>query len=279
MEVELTTIIALLMILMVAFMFAPLGLGGGVLFVPIFLYLLEWEIHLAIISSLSLVWMVSLGSRTAHSKDGFAVFEVGKKGAVAAVFGEIFGTFLSALFIMKLGDLPIKIIASLLLVWVIYYTVKKQLSEKTHAHSNEVEEIPVVEGRLLNIYRAGCFGAGSSSGLLGIGGGSVFVTIHRTTLGFKQHQAAGTSYIIESWMVPTGIIAHLLVDGSAPMVFDTVGFYFVPICMLVAGAAWLGARAAIKMVPQKILTYPFLIAVVAGLIRYLIDIHEILLVG
>ncbi|MDP6326621.1 MAG: sulfite exporter TauE/SafE family protein [Candidatus Thalassarchaeaceae archaeon] len=140
MKVELTTIIALLMILMVAFMFAPLGLGGGVLFVPIFLYLLEWEIHLAIISSLSLVWMVSLGSRTAHSKDGFAVFEVGKKGAVAAVFGEIFGTFLSALFIMKLGDLPIKIIASLLLVWVIYYTVKKQLSEKTHAHSNEVGE-------------------------------------------------------------------------------------------------------------------------------------------
>ncbi|MBT6933394.1 MAG: hypothetical protein HN983_00005, partial [Euryarchaeota archaeon] len=75
MEFEL--IIAIVLILMTAFMFAPLGLGGGVLYVPIFLFLLDWEIHLALVSSLLLVWMVSLGSKAAHSKGGYAVKEVG----------------------------------------------------------------------------------------------------------------------------------------------------------------------------------------------------------
>ena len=65
MNMELEIIFAIMIILMTAFMFAPLGLGGGVLYVPIFLFILEWDIHLSLVTSLILVWMVSLGSRVA----------------------------------------------------------------------------------------------------------------------------------------------------------------------------------------------------------------------
>ena len=125
MEFEL--IIAIVLILMTAFMFAPLGLGGGVLYVPIFLFLLDWEIHLALVSSLLLVWMVSLGSKAAHSKGGYAVKEVGYKGTVAALIGAVVGTILAAFIIGELGDVPSKILASILLVWVLYSTIKSVL--------------------------------------------------------------------------------------------------------------------------------------------------------
>jgi uncharacterized membrane protein YfcA len=273
MEIEM--LIAIALIMMAAFMFAPLGLGGGVLYVPIFLFLLQWEIHLALVSSLILVWMVSLGSKVAHSKGGYTIKEVGEKGTVAALIGAIFGTILASLIIDLLGDVPIKVLASILLVWVLYSTINK-LNKELNGNGNGDTEIPAVEGKILKIYRAGCFGGGAASGFLGIGGGAIFVTLHSSILGFKQHQAAGTSFIIESWIVPTAIATHLFIDGTGPDIWQAFGIYILPICGMVAATSWLGARVAIKMLPQKVLTYPFIIAVAACLVKYLINIKEIL---
>lgn len=275
---EFEILIAILLILMTAFMFAPLGLGGGVLYVPIFLFLLEWEIHLSLVASLILVWMVSLGSRAAHSKGGYTVESVGKKGTKAALLGAVFGAIVAAIFINQLGDISIKISATFLLIWVLFSTVKK-LNSELHANGNDDFDSPEVEGRVLNIYRAGCFGGGAASGLLGIGGGAIFVTLHRSTLKYKQHQAAGTSYIIESWMVPMGILTHLVIDKSGPALIETLGIYLIFISLLVVGTAWLGAKVAIKMLPQRVLTYPFIIAVIVSIVRYLIDIKEMIQLG
>jgi uncharacterized membrane protein YfcA len=275
MIVELVLIvIVMLLILMTAFMFAPLGLGGGVLYVPIFIYLLEWDIKLSLVCSLLLVWTVSMGSRAAHESGGYSEAGVGRKGTPAALCGAIVGALIAALLIDHLGDMSIKIGASILLVWVLYRTVK-QLNVEMNGKSNGDDEPPPVQGTLLTKYRAGCFSGGAASGLLGIGGGAVFMTLHRSVLGFKQHQAAGTSYIIESWMVPVGVATHLVVDGTGPLIFETLGLSIIPIYLSVVGTAWLGAKTAIKLLPQRVLTYPFIIAVVASLLRYLIDIREV----
>ena len=69
---ELITAIAILFFIAVAVVFSPLGLGGGVLYVPIFHYILEWDFLESVIGSLSLVFMVTLGSGLAHSKSGNA---------------------------------------------------------------------------------------------------------------------------------------------------------------------------------------------------------------
>ena len=67
---DLMTLLAIFCLLMVAVAFSPLGLGGGILYVPIMHYMLDWEIKEAIVASLTLVLMVSLGSSLAHSKSG-----------------------------------------------------------------------------------------------------------------------------------------------------------------------------------------------------------------
>ena len=50
---EPATILAIFLIFMTGLIFSPLGLGGGVIFMPILHYLLGWEIKIAILGSVS----------------------------------------------------------------------------------------------------------------------------------------------------------------------------------------------------------------------------------
>ena len=273
---ELMLIIAFALILVTAFMFAPLGLGGGVLYVPIFIYLLDWEIHLALVTSLLLVWMVSLGSRLAHQEGGYADEYCGKKGIATALPGTLAGTLLASVLIAAVGSIAIKAGAVAILIFVIQKNLLK-LRGEMNGSGNDNEEA-VLEGQVLRNYRMACFGAGASSGMLGIGGGALFVTTHRSLLNYNAHRAAGTSYIIESWMVPLGVIAHLIVDGTGPALLETGGMtMLIIIPIAVAVAAYVGARFAIKKLPMRILTMVFIVAVSASLARYLWDFGGLIL--
>ncbi len=267
---EIASIAAVTIILMAAFLFSPLGLGGGFLYVPVFLYLLNWEIHLAILGSITLVLVVSMGSRMAHSKGGYAIKEIANIGIPPAVVGVIFGTIVSSKIIIYLGDSAIKLTAMILLIWVIVRTLKQLYLDETIIDGNI--EIKDIEGIIANKYRILCFSGGIMSGALGIGGGMLFVTFHRTLFNWKPHYAAGTSYIIETWIVPVGIISHLVIDRSGPELIDTVGIWMIFIGLAVFFSSWLGAKTAIRAIPQELLTYPFLVAVILSLIRYFIDI-------
>jgi uncharacterized membrane protein YfcA len=269
------TVISLLLILCTAFFFAPLGLGGGVLFVPIFLYIMKWDMQLSIVSSLILVLMVSFGSRNAHSKGGYAVMDVGKSAIPYAIVGAVGGTIIGFFLVEYVGDFTIKIAAVSLLVWVIMGTFR-QLAEESDGNAAEAIEPKVIDPNVMKKYRGMCMASGVTSGLLGIGGGMLFVTFHRSLFSWKLHYAAGTSYVIETWMVPVGITSHLLIAQSGSNLVSAIsGFWIIITLLLVYASAWIGARAAIKMVPQQVLAYPFLLALLASLARYSWDILEI----
>tara|TARA_B100000959_G_scaffold128009_1_gene134365 strand:- start:951 stop:1790 length:840 start_codon:yes stop_codon:yes gene_type:complete len=270
-EVEPASIISLVLILFTAFFFAPLGLGGGVLFVPIFLYIMGWGIQLSLVSSLILVLMVSMGSRSAHSEGGYAVQEIGKYAIPPALLGAIFGAIIGSILIDSMGDFTIKFAAASLLIWVIIRTLR-QLAGESNGNGVEAVEPAEIKGEVMTRYRGMCLAGGTASGLLGIGGGMLFVTLHRSLFAWKPHYAAGTSYIIETWMVPIGVLSHLVVNGSGGDLLSTVGTWIPVVMLLVYVSAWLGAKTAIKMVPQQVLTYPFLLALVASLLRYCLDI-------
>ena len=124
-DLDLITIFAILSLLLVALIFSPLGLGGGVLYVPNLYYMLEWEMQEAVIGSLTLVLMVSLGSSLAHSKAGLADKEASNAGRITAIPSAIIGTILSGLFISLLGDIIIKIISTIILIFVIERTIRQ----------------------------------------------------------------------------------------------------------------------------------------------------------
>jgi len=102
-----TIIFAIALLLFVALIFSPLGLGGGVLYVPIFLYLLDWDVRESITGSLSLVFMVALGSSLSHKKSGHAATTVANAGRITAIPFAVVGTILAGILLDKVGEVGI----------------------------------------------------------------------------------------------------------------------------------------------------------------------------
>ena len=266
-------IIALAIILVTAFMFAPLGLGGGFLFVPTLYFILGWDLQLSIVCSLILVWFVSIGSRIAHDEGGYMVAGVGRKGRIVAIGGAVIGALAADQIIAELGEEVIKLLAILLLSLVIYRGIVK-LIEEQQTNFREEDENLSVNGVLLYKYKLGCLAGGLSAGLIGIGGGVIFTMLKRIILGLEPHRAAGTSYLIVMRVVPVAIISHLLFEPSLANDISEFDTLILTLPLIVLITAWAGAKTAIRMLPQRVLTYPYLFAVSLSLIRYLMDIIE-----
>jgi len=261
-----TIIFAVALLLFVALIFSPLGLGGGVLYVPIFLYLLEWKVQEAVLGSLLLVLMVALGSSLSHNKSGHADSTVARVGQITATFFAVVGTILTGVLLESVGEIGVKILASAILVFVVERTITRMRTE-----DSEGETPPDFEP-LKRKYQVGTALAGTASGLLGIGGGAILVTLNRSLLKMDPHKAAGTSFQIETTVVPVALVTHIIFDGVALDLYHRVGALgLVLIPLLVFITAFLGAKFAIKYLPKKAVTAIFLLAVSLGLFRYFID--------
>jgi uncharacterized membrane protein YfcA len=219
----------------------------------------------AIIASLTMVWMVALGSSFAHSGEGHANKEVANAGRLTAIPAAIIGSFLAWLAIEYVSVLVIKVIAAAILIYVIERNLRP--SEKV---TGGVE--------VLTKYKIGCAFGGLASGLLGIGGGAVYVTINRRMAGLDIRDAAGTSYLIGAAVVPVALLSHILIDGTLPDVYHRTGLLAAIIVPVLAFcSAYIGAKNAIKHLPINIVKWIFLVAVGASLGRYLWDIGSNLL--
>jgi len=261
-----TIIFAIALLLFVALIFSPLGLGGGVLYVPIFLYLLDWGVRESITGSLSLVFMVALGSSLSHKKSGHAATTVANAGRITAIPFAVVGTILAGILLDKVGDVGIKILASAILIFVIERTITRMRKEQFG-----VEAMPEFEP-LKKKYQIGTALAGTASGILGIGGGAILVTLNKSLLKMDSHKAAGTSYQIGSTIVPVALLSHILLDGIIYDLFDSVGIVLTILIPLLAFIfAFSGAKFAIQYLSDKVVTIVFLIAVSLSLIRYFID--------
>ena len=265
-----TIIFTVALLVFVALIFSPLGLGGGVLYMPIFLYLLDWRVQEAVLGSLLLVLMVSLGSSLSHNKSGHADSTVARVGRITATFFAVVGTIITGILLGSVGEIGVKVVASAILVFVIERTITRMRKEQS-----EVGTPPDFEP-LKKKYQIGAAFAGTASGLLGIGGGAILVTLNRSLLKMDPHKAAGTSFQIEATVVPVALVSHIIFDGVALDLFHTVGALgSVLIPLLVFTTAFFGAKFAIQYLPKKLVTVVFLGAVSLGLFRYFIDFASV----
>ena len=120
-------------------------------------------------------------------KKRFADKEAAKIGRISAAPSAIVGVVLSGVLISAVGDIGIKLMAAIIITFVIERTIRKTISEGQETSP----EIPVVEKR--NQYIIGSSFAGMSSGMLGIGGGAILVTTNRSILKMDAKKAAGTA--------------------------------------------------------------------------------------
>ena len=122
-------------------------------------------------------------------------------------------------------------------------------------------------------YQAGTSMAGLASGLIGIGGGAILVTLNRNLLKMDTNTSSGTSYLIASTIVPVALASHLLLDEVNQNIIDNSGWLaIIFVLVIVFSSSYFGAKYAIKNISKDIVSKVFLLAVLLGIIRYLIDI-------
>jgi uncharacterized membrane protein YfcA len=164
---------------------AMTGLGGGVVLVPVLTLLFGVDIRYAIGASLVSVIATSSGSAAAYVKEGFSNIRIGMFLEIATTFGALVGAFLAT----RVTTTSIAILFGITLLYSAFqsfFEKKEQQVEVPKKDSLATKlkfdgDYPGPNSRICYSVRnvplgfSLMFGAGTLSGLLGIGSGAVKV--------------------------------------------------------------------------------------------------------
>ncbi len=97
------TALGLLIVLMfgVAFIYSNLGLGGGLLFVPIMLGFSVGSSKIVAPISLTLTVMTAASSTINHRRKGYVDFRLGRVLVIGTLVGAVLGTYLHIAFVSE----------------------------------------------------------------------------------------------------------------------------------------------------------------------------------
>ena len=178
------TVVVWALSVLAGFLGALTGLGGGVVVVPALTLALGVDIKYAIGASLVSVIATSSGAAAAYVREGFSNIRIGMFLEIATTIGAVVGALLAG----RIGTHALAIIFGLVLLQAAYQSFKGAEANAEPVESDALGrrlrlggDYPV-EGRrqqygVRNV-RTGfgiMFGAGTLSGLLGIGSGAVKV--------------------------------------------------------------------------------------------------------
>ncbi|QHN03854.1 sulfite exporter TauE/SafE family protein [Granulicella sp. WH15] len=160
------------------------GLGGGVVLVPVMVLLFKVDLRYAIGASLVSVIATSSGAAAAYVRDGLSNIRIGMLLEVATTLGALLGAYLTA----KVSNRAIGITFGVVLLYSAYASMRKRRYEAVDEPPDPLAVKLKLEGSfnctgVVESYSARhvplgfgiMFGAGTLSGLLGIGSGAVKV--------------------------------------------------------------------------------------------------------
>jgi uncharacterized membrane protein YfcA len=230
---------------------ALLGLGGGILIVPLLTIAFGVPLTTAIGTSLICVIATSTGAAGHNVRSGRADVRLGLTLALGTVVGAATGGIVA-------GFLPERALAGLFAALLAYtgYSMGGRLlrgrlgrrrrpaaapapadPRSIDAMAPDGPEAPAYRVRHQGIATAGSFVAGNVSGLLGVGGGVVVVPMVHLLMGAPLHVAVATSNFMIGITAAAGAYAYLFRGDVDPVIAG-------PVVIGVAVGADIGARLA-----------------------------------
>ena len=216
-----------------------LGVGGGLVVIPVVFYILNFYgfsmgiiMHVAIASSLGVICITSLSSIYAHYKLKNIEVDVIKKWFVGIILGSIFGAIIAS-----------SINGNILVI--IFGILASTVAISMFLNINFVLAKDVPQNFLLNNFISfliGCF-----SVLIGIGGGSFSVPT-LTAFGKNIHRAVGTSASIGFLIAFPGFITYASTGWNIEeLPRYSLGYVSLPIVLSVASVSILTAPFGAKL--------------------------------
>ncbi|HTA50204.1 MAG TPA: sulfite exporter TauE/SafE family protein [Verrucomicrobiae bacterium] len=230
------------------FLGALTGLGGGVVLVPMLTLLLGVDIRYAIGASLVSVIATSSGAAATYVKEGFSNIRIGMFLEVATTLGALAGATLA----IHVSTSAISIVFGLVLMGSAYLSRKPRPKNERNTPPDPLAtrlrlngSFPDVDGvRNYNVHRVPLgwtlmFGAGTLSGLLGIGSGAMKVIAmdQAMKIPFKVSTTTSNFMIGVTAAASAGVyLARGYIDPGLAM----------PIVLGVLAGSLLGTRVLVK---------------------------------
>ena len=241
------------------------GIGGGVIFVPIFLLFFHFTPQQAIGTSLTAVFFNALSGSISYLRQKRVDLKSGWKFALATLPGALLGAWFARYF----TSVTLAVAFGFLLIAVaIFIFLRAEPSQGNKEENRYRRTLIDSQGRVFEYNpREGTgivisFIVGISSSLLGLGGGVIHVPALVFLLGFPIHIATATSHFILVISTFFGTGAHLLLGNVL----------IVPAIIVAASAipgAQIGARLSRK-VKGKLVTRLLAVALLLVGVRLLL---------
>ena len=174
-----------------------LGVGGGIVLVPLLVIALKWEQKPAQATALVLVSMAALAGVVGYAAAGY----VAVLPAVFILVGGLTGAWLGAILVQRIHAHWLQVAFGVLLI-----AAAVRLAWPVSASVTPIESPPAITPMLALVFVLSGVIMGLLSALFGIGGGIVLIPILVTLLGFDQRLAAGTSLAV---MIPIALLGAI----------------------------------------------------------------------
>jgi uncharacterized membrane protein YfcA len=240
------------------------GLGGGVIVTPVLAILFGVDVRYAIGASLVSVIATSSGAAAAYVRDGFSNIRIGMLLEIATTLGALLGAYLGT----RIPISFLSIVFGLVLLQSAWQTSRQQKSSDKNLPADPLASRLRLNGtyrtldgreeryfvRRIKTGFALMFGAGTLSGLLGIGSGSLKVIAMDQAMQIPFKVSTATS----NFMIGVTAAASASVYLSRGYVNPAIA---MPVMLGVLAGSMLGARF-LATLPVKLLRRLF--AVVVG---------------
>lgn len=248
------------------------GLGGGVIVTPVLTLFLGVEIRYAIGASLVSVIATSSGAAAAYVREGYSNIRVGMLLEVATTFGALFGAFLGT----HIPTSSLSVIFGLILLQSAWSASRNHHDTRAAEAADPLADKFSLNGAyevagglqsyVVQRVRTGfalMFGAGTLSGLLGIGSGSLKVIAMDQAMRIPFKVSTATS----NFMIGVTAAASASVYLSRGYVDPAIA---MPVMLGVLGGSIVGARL-LPVLPVALLRKVFAIVVALVAVQMILN--------
>jgi uncharacterized membrane protein YfcA len=237
--------------LIAGFVAGLLGVGGGIVTVPVLEYSLrfagvpeEHRMHVAVATSLAAIIPTAISSSRSHHARGAVDWQLAKHWSAIMVAAAFAGSLLAS-------HAPLPVLAGVFGAVALLIAAKMLLPLD---HLQVTDQVPRgVGGGLLAAF------IGGVSAVMGIGGGTLAVPA-LNLCGYPIHRAVGTASFFGLLISVPGTLGYLLAEPAVTLPWATVGYVSLAGLAVIGPAAMLtatlGARAA-HALPRRRLALAF----------------------
>jgi len=221
----------------VGFFAGLLGIGGGLIIVPVLVYLLpllgisaELAFPMALATSLASIIFTSSSAAFAHHKNGNIPWRIAKKLVVTVAIGAVLGAIIAGLLSLKALTM---IFASAVLILAAYMFLSIKVERSVALPTNWVLQV------------IGLF-TGILASLMGIAGGAILVPI-LMYCSLSMRQAIGVATASGIIVALFGVIGYVIIGfGQSDLPPWSIGYIYLPALLGIVLTSSLFAPLGVK---------------------------------